>query len=231
MGFFESILIGISIAAIPGPIFFELVRRTLTRGFWSGALLAVGEFIGNFAMLTLIFFGMGNFLTYGLFKTVLYFFGSAILIWLGIAALKLKEADIEKSYSKEIKNDNSIFVGFSIAVTSPIVIALWISLSGSYLAQFGTKFAAFLNIFLIAFGFLIFFFSLAGIIHHTRHKIPSKYVVLLSKIFGVVLLIYGGFFLYEFVRLLSGYGLSCRDSFAFPDFRFSVAPPRAQKPF
>ena len=61
MGFFESILIGISIAAIPGPIFFELIRRTLTRGFWSGALLSVGEFIGNLALLMLIFFGVSNF--------------------------------------------------------------------------------------------------------------------------------------------------------------------------
>jgi threonine/homoserine/homoserine lactone efflux protein len=68
MGIFESILIGISIAAIPGPIFFELIRRTLTKGFWSGALLSVGEFLGNFILLLLIFFGISNFLTYNLSK-------------------------------------------------------------------------------------------------------------------------------------------------------------------
>ena len=204
MVFFESILIGISIAAIPGPIFFELIRRTLTRGFWSGALLSVGEFIGNLALLMLIFFGVSNFLTYSFSKIILYLSGSAILIWLSFIAIKLKKAGIEKSYGKEIKSNNSVIVGFSIAVTSPIVIALWISLSGSYLTQFSTKILAFLNIFLIAFGFLIFFFSLAGIIYHTRHKIPPKYVVLLSKIFGAVLLIYGISFFYKFVRLILG---------------------------
>lgn len=202
MGIFKSILIGISIAAIPGPIFFELARRTLTRGFWSGALLSVGEFIGNFILLILIFSGVSNFLSYEPSKIILYLVGSAILIWLGIAAIKLKKENIEKSYSKEIKKNNSIFVGFSIAVTSPIVIALWISLSGSYLAQFTTKIVAFLNIFFIAFGFLIFFFPLAGIIYYSRHKISTKYVVFLSKVFGIILLVYGSSFLYQFVKLL-----------------------------
>lgn len=47
MAYLASLILGISLAAIPGPIFFELIRRTLTRGFWSGALLSVGEFLGG----------------------------------------------------------------------------------------------------------------------------------------------------------------------------------------
>lgn len=151
MSIIESILIGISIAAIPGPIFFELVRRTLTKGFWHGFLLAVGEFLGNFILLLLIFFGLNSFLTHTASKITLYLLGSAILIWLGILAFKLKKQDIEKSYTKKISSNNSIFVGFGIALTSPIVIALWISLSGSYLAQISSKAFAFLNIFFITF--------------------------------------------------------------------------------
>ncbi|MDP3244103.1 MAG: LysE family transporter [bacterium] len=198
----QSIIIGISIAAIPGPIFFELVRRTLTKGFWNGALLSVGEFLGNFTLLILIFYGISSFLNYPVFQMLLYVLGGAILAWLGIIALKLKEENIDKSYTDAGKSSNSIFVGFTIAVSSPIVIALWFSLSGSYLAKFTSPFTAFLNIFFIAFGFIIFFFSLAAIIHYTRHKIPSKYVILLSKIFGLILLGYGGSFIYKFFTLL-----------------------------
>ena len=198
----ESLIIGISIAAIPGPIFFELVRRTLAKGFWSGALLSLGEFLGNFLLLLLIFFGVSNFLMYTVSKIVLYFIGSLILIWLGIAAFKMNKQEIESSYKKEIKKNNSVLVGFIIAITSPIVIALWISLSGSYLAQFNSHLLVFANIFLIAFGFVIFFFTLAAIIHKTRHRIPAKYVILLSKIFGIILFIYGASFLYDAVKLL-----------------------------
>jgi len=198
----QSIVIGISIAAIPGPIFFELVRRTLTKGFWSGASLSLGEFLGNFLLLILIFFGLSSFFNYPAFQILLYALGGAILTGIGIAALRLRESDIEKSHEGEIKSGNSVLVGFSIAISSPIVIALWFSLSGSYLAKFSSEFLAFLNIFSIALGFVIFFFALAAIIHRTRHKIPSKYVIILSKIFGLILLGYGGSFLYKFLTLL-----------------------------
>ena len=199
----QSIIIGISIAAIPGPIFFELVRRTLTKGFWNGALLSIGEFLGNFILLFLIFFGLKPFLSHPTFQMLLYVLGSTILIWLGTIAFKLKKENIEKSYLDANKTNNSIVVGFGIAISSPIVIALWISLSGSYLAELASPFLAFVNIFFIAFGFIIFFFSLAAIIHYTRHKIPSKYIILLSKIFGFVLLYYGGSFLYKFLILFT----------------------------
>ncbi|MBN1157398.1 LysE family transporter [Candidatus Woesearchaeota archaeon] len=202
MGVFESLVIGISIAAIPGPIFFELLRRTLAKGFWSGALLSVGEFLGNLTLLLLIFFGISNFLVFKVSKAILYLAGASILIWLGVDAFRLNKHEIEESYRKKITKNNSIAVGFGIAVSSPIVIALWISLSGSYLAQFNSPYFAFLNIFLIAFGFIIFFFTLAAIIHYTRHKIPPEYIILLSKIFGIVLIFYGAYFILKFCNLM-----------------------------
>jgi threonine/homoserine/homoserine lactone efflux protein len=195
---FQSLLIGISIAAIPGPIFFELVRRTLTNGFWGGALLSVGEFLGNFFLLTIIFFGLYSFLNNSLFQMCLYLLGSIILIWLGIVAIKIKEKDIDHQYNKEKYLQNSLLVGFSISISSPIVIALWLSLSGSYLSNLNSPLLALINIFFINFGFILFFFSFASIIHFTRKKIPSKYVFLLSKIFGLVLIAYGNSFLYKF---------------------------------
>ncbi len=202
MGFLESIIIGVSIAAIPGPIFFELVRRTLAKGFLYGSLLAVGEFLGNFALLSLIFLGVSNFFANAFTKVLLYIIGSFILVRLGLSALTLKNKELQKSHDSKVSGNNSILAGFSIAVTSPIVIALWISLSGSYLTHSSSLLLSFVNIFFIAFGFLLFFFPLAAVIHFTRHKIPSQYIIWLSRIFGAVLVLYGLSFLYESVKLL-----------------------------
>lgn len=199
----ESLIIGIAIAAIPGPIFFEVVRRTLLKGFWYGALLSIGEFLGNFFLLALIFFGISNLLTSNISKIIFYFAGSFVLCWLGVQAFKLKEENVKKSYIKKIKSSNSIAVGFGIAVTSPIVIALWISLSGSYLAQFSSKLLSFLNIFIISIGFVIFHFTLAFITYKIRHYIPPKKVILLSRIFGVVLFVYSVSLFYEFIKLIT----------------------------
>ena len=203
--FFQSILIGISIAAIPGPIFFELTRRTLAHGFWSGALVSVGDFLGNLLLLSLIFFGVSQFLTYTITKSVLYICGGIILFYLSYLAFKLKAVNIEQSYEKMDDHKGSILAGLLIAITSPIVIAFWISLSGSYLAKFDSAYSAILAILTIVLGFVSFFFCLAGIVHVTRKRIPTRYVVWLSRIFGIILFFYGLYFMYELAALLKLY--------------------------
>lgn len=188
---FESLLIGFSIAAIPGPIFFELIRRTLSQGLKSGVLLVFGEFVGNFLLLSLIFFGVSNLLTNPALTKILYLIGGLILLFISFTALRLKESDVSQSYDQEKLDKKSFFSGVLIAVTSPIVIAFWVSISGSYLSDFNNSIYAFINILLIALGFLLFFLPLTLITHKIRHRIPPKYVVLLSKIFGGVLIVYG----------------------------------------
>ncbi len=202
MAYIESLLLGFSLAAIPGPIFFEVFRRTLTKGFWSGALLSVGEFLANFSILMLTFFGIQSFLLYRPVKLVLFLLGSAILIWIGITAIKIKKEDIEKASKKSVSKNNSIIVGFGLAIASPLAIAVWISIGGAYLAQYTSKLLSFINILLLALGVMLFFFTLASIIHFTRHKIPTKYILWFSKIFGIVLIGYGLYFLYQFIILL-----------------------------
>ncbi len=200
--FFRSVFIGISVAAIPGPIFFELVRRTLSRGFAFGSLLSVGEFFGNFLLLSLIFLGVSNFFTQTIVKEGLFLCGALVLGFLGVSALRLKRNDVELSYGKAPRGGNSIVVGFLISLSSPIVVALWISLSGSYLATFATAGVVFLHIFLVAFGIMVFYFGLATLLYLTRSRISPRYVVSLSKIFGLVLLGYSFYFLYQLALLI-----------------------------
>lgn len=202
MAYIESLLLGFSLAAIPGPIFFEVFRRTLTKGFWSGALLSVGEFLANFSILMLTFFGIQSFLLYKPVKLVLFLLGSAILIWIGITAYRIKKEDIEKASKKSVSKNNSIIVGFGLAIASPLAIAVWISIGGAYLAQYTSKLLSLINIFLLAFGVMLFFFTLASIIHFARHKISTKYILWFSKIFGIVLIGYSLYFLYQFIILL-----------------------------
>lgn len=191
--FAESLLIGISIAAIPGPIFFELIRRTLSKGLYSGILLVIGEFAGNFLLLTAIFLGVAPILANSSTRIVLYILGAAVLFVISGSALRLQEESVEISYEMpEVRKARESFIaGLGIAVSSPIVIALWVSLAGSYLNAIDDKILAFANVFFIALGFLVFFIPLSVIVYRARHKIPPKYVVLLSKVFGAVLIGYG----------------------------------------
>ncbi|MCK5474170.1 MAG: LysE family transporter [Candidatus Aenigmarchaeota archaeon] len=200
MTYIESIILGISLAAVPGVIFFEVVRRTLTKGFWSGALLSVGEFLANFAILMLTFFGLYHFLFLKPMKLFFFLLGGAILVWIGMSSLKTNKEDIVKSYNKKISNSNSIALGFGLAL-NPMALVVWPSVGGAYLAQYTFGMDALINIILIAFGVLLFYFVLAYGVYYKRHKISIKYVLLLSKIFGVLLLGAGLYFFYQFVHL------------------------------
>lgn len=199
----ESLFVGASIAAIPGPIFFELVRRTLTKGLNEGVTLVIGEFTGNFILLLLIFFGASQFLTDHTAKILFFVLGSCILLWVSIGAFRLRLDDVEESYKDNSVNEkrSSYLAGLLIALTSPIVIALWISLSSSYLNDLQSRSWAFVNILLIALGFLCFFVPVAFVVHKTRHKIPPHRVVLLSRIFGCVLVVYALILLYQAIGL------------------------------
>ena len=201
MAYLESFILGISLAAIPGPIFFELIRRTLSKGFWSGACLAIGEFIGNFAILLLTFFGIFGFLEIKAVKIIIYLAGGLFLIWIGIMALKTNEKGIINSSKKTLSNKNSIIVGLGIALSSPLTITAWITIGGAYLSKYTTKAMALLNIFLLALGVLAFFVTLALIIYLVRKKINETYVVWMSRVFGVVLIGYGLYFMYQLVEM------------------------------
>lgn len=202
ISYLESFLLGFSFGAIPGIVFFELTRRTLTKGFWSGALIAIGEFVGNFSILLLAFFGLAYFLTFTSVKIILFICGTLLLFYLAYFALKVKKKDIETSMKKKISKKGSFLVGIGLAFTNTLGIPVWIALTGTYLARFPSMFVVFMNILLLAAGVMLFFLLFALIIHYTRHRIPLHIVVWISRIFGVILVGYGIYFLYQLILLL-----------------------------
>lgn len=201
--FFQSILTGIAIAAVPGPVFFESMRRALTKGFWQGFLIVAGDFVGNLLLMCVIFLGVSQFITQPVVKIILYLCGSLILIYIAVVALKLNAKDVEQSYVKQdnVKN-NSFWLGFLLATLNPIVISLWVPLTGYYLARSSSAFDAFFYVFFISVGLVCFFLPLVTIIHFTKRFISVKYVVILSKLFGFILFGYGLFLAYQLLIIL-----------------------------
>src|SRR5919204_3473294 len=51
-------LVGVPIAATPGPIFFLILRRTLARGWFDGAVSGLGVATGDAAYAALAAFGV-----------------------------------------------------------------------------------------------------------------------------------------------------------------------------
>lgn len=195
MSYLADILIGFLIAAIPGAIFIEVSRRTLTVGLAEGILVCIGEFIGHVVLFLLIFIGLSRLLLSSTATAIFYLLGGLVMVWLAIQAFR-------KETKTKIRSGNSFLVGFVISVSDPFIIGLWVSLSGSLLhgLDYGS---AFMKIFLVSFGFLLFFISLAIILSLTSKKIPEKVILWFSRICAIGLIITAGYYFYKLGILFS----------------------------
>ena len=204
MIYIDSILLGISLAAIPGPLFCEVIRRTMTKGFWAGIGIAFGDFMATSLIMVLILFGVYNFFLSKSLKPILFLIGGIILIWIGTLALKFKCDTLNlknEGRSEKISQKNSIYAGFALSITNPMNILGCISMN-AYLTQYSSKIVIFINTILFVIGGILFFSGLASLVHITRRKIEARYVILFSNIFGILLIGYGIEFLYQFYKLL-----------------------------
>ncbi len=181
----NSLLIGFAVAAIPGAVFIETIRRTLTKNVISGILLVLGEFFGHVLLFLILFFGVSHFFTNELVSKFLYLAGFLLMLLLGLQAFKNpNQTHQEKSLTLE---GSSFLVGFGLSITDPYIIGLWVTLSGAYLSHFSKLYATF-HIILISLGFLLFFIPLIYITYFIGKKIPDVYLLWLSRIGGVVLI-------------------------------------------
>ncbi len=198
-----SLLIGASVAAAPGPVFFILIKRTLTKGFRQGVLIALGEFTGNFIVLSGIFFWASQLFTSNTVKTIFYVLGGLVLLWFSRSAFRLNASEVERSYKEDsnVGKRTSYLTGLILAVMNIDVAILWVSLSGSYLKNTPSHALAFIYVLFIALGFLLFFIPLAYVVNKIRHRISVNNVVLLSKISGAFLVFFAMLLFYQTITL------------------------------
>jgi threonine/homoserine/homoserine lactone efflux protein len=191
--FLQSYLIGISLAAIPGAVFMELTRRTLSLGVKHSAYFLAGQFSGNFTRLLLIYFGLSYLFDFKSSKTIFSIVSAAILLKFGISTLLKPIGESPSNTDRK----SSYLAGLTLATIDPIVIAFWISFSGTYLVSIPNNFLVVLNCLCISLGFLSYYLLSAIVIHNTGKKIPKKYLVMVSRTFGIVLIGYGLRFVYS----------------------------------
>ncbi len=182
MSIITNIILGATLAAIPGPIFVEVVRRTLTKGFLSGALVGLGEFFATFVILSAAYLGVERM---GTFSVLLFFIGGVILIFLGYKAFKKKEI-----ISSEQSQKSSILTGFILALSSPLAWTTWISIGAASI----TNEKVIESMVALAVGVILFFTILAGILTLSKKNITPKVLITISRTCGILLIGYGVYF-------------------------------------
>jgi len=198
-----SALLGISLVIIENPIFFELIRRILSKGLIEGALLSLGGFLAYFGILVGLFFGAYDILKLDSIRFLLFLIGGIVLLGIGIDTLRMKEEDIYNPKNKKSVQGHPILVGFGLTISNPFSLALWISISIGYLSS--SSVFGFVNVLFLALGVVLVFFGLASLIYLTRKRISNHRILIASRVFSCVLIAYSAYFFLQFFRILFFY--------------------------
>lgn len=81
-------LLGLGVAAPIGPVNLEIIRRSLRDGIPSGAALGLGATLVDLTYFLAVAFGVAGLLGHPLFAALNLVAGGALLVWLGVGALR-----------------------------------------------------------------------------------------------------------------------------------------------
>ena len=204
--FLQGILLGLTFAVLLGPAFFALIQTSIHRGFYRGAMLAVGIFISDLFALLVCYFGASQILGEDPRKNI-YFsvIGGIIMVIFGTY-----------TFSRVVRNDSSdenangesadqpspfyvyIIKGFFLNALNPGMWFIWVTIVVSISANFGVNSR---SIFLFLAGVLGTVFATdllkCYISNQIKKFITPRIMTWMNRIVGIVLIGFGTYLVFN----------------------------------
>lgn len=190
-GIAAGIILGISIAAPPGPVSAVMAHQVTSKKSWrAGYLVGLGATTSDAIFLVITFLGWTGIVARNLTLTFwIYLIGACILIL--YATLMVLSRRRNGSSMNEADRRWPYFIGLSMGLTNPFQIAWWLSVGIASISSFGEY---------VVIGFFagiiiwISFYTTALKYGVLRFKGFEKLVLILS---AIVLLGFAAWFLYS----------------------------------
>ncbi|MBZ0244808.1 MAG: LysE family translocator [Cyclobacteriaceae bacterium] len=193
----NGIKFGLILALLIGPVFFTIIQTSIERGFWNGALVAVGVSLSDIFYVAICYLGMAQVLEDGQFRMYLAYTGGTILILLGLYHLLVKS---RRGIRRQIEAANEkgvfryIFKGFVINGLSPMVPIFWIGAISIASLDFGYSGAGTLIVFLasLLITVLVTDVAKAYLADKLRSMVTPRFMTIMNVTLGILLIVFGG---------------------------------------
>ena len=195
----KGFILGVSVAAPVGPIAVLIFTRTLKSGFLSGIFSASGAALADAFYAVVAAFGLTLASAFLLeMQTPIRAIGAAVLMALGILALRKKQFDTKGADGKK-----SLLQGFGVTflltISNPMTILLFATLfAGLSLSEIqGARSTAG---FLVAGTFLGTFAWMVGICtgaYFLRAKVTESMLARLNKVSGLLFFGFAGYLIFR----------------------------------
>ncbi len=133
MSFLHGMLLGLGLALMPGPVFFALIHKSITKGFKYGLSMAIGVAISDATVIAIAYFGFMQFfsenpkvqLTIGIVGGVFtIFYGIYLFFSHKIGSFKEEKEDIR------LRKRNTVAKGYFLNLLNPFMFLYWIGVLG-----------------------------------------------------------------------------------------------------
>lgn len=191
----EGITMGLLLSVMVGPVFFTLIQNSIAFGFKYAVVLAAGILMSDFVYVLITYFGISLLTQFPNFEWYLAIFGGVILIGFGLSSFLKKTKDRPITGGLPLgksSKSTAFFKGFGINGVNPFVLLFWISIAG--LVAINDNYDRFdIGVYYLGILVTVFCFDLlkAFIAKQLQSYVTPKVMILMNKIVGVVLLLFG----------------------------------------
>lgn len=193
---FKGIQLGIVLAFLVGPVFFTIIQTSVEKGFWNGALVAMGVSLSDILYVAICYFGLFQFLNDAGSKKNMAYAGGAILIGFGLYHLIVKARRskmVSFHAAAETKPLKYILKGFIINGVTPMVLVFWIGTISIATIDFGYSTGLEFFIFFAALLLTVLATDIAKafLAHKLRRLITHRFLFIMNIVVGICLIAFG----------------------------------------
>lgn len=204
----KFILVGLSIALPVGAITVEMTKQGLKNGFFHGWAVGIGGMTIDALLIVALYFGLAKVLSLPYVQLPLWIVGAVFLFMLAYDSIKNADKDISLAGEKVNKSLLKTYGNGLLVAVSPGNIVFWVSVFGTVLADSYSQTSS--SSFLIAgigilTGILLHDVGLLTIIAITRKAMSRTMIKWTSIAAGLLLFVFGFYFLYEFYMDIRAY--------------------------
>ena len=131
--FFLSFLLGLTGAMSPGPFLSFVIAESARKGRHVGPQLVLGHAMLELALVLLIVLGVGSLLTRKPFFAIVSFLGGAVLVYMGIGAIRgLGKYTLSPEAGPKGTDLHPVLSGIVLSVSNPYWFIWWLSVAIGY---------------------------------------------------------------------------------------------------
>lgn len=195
----QGILYGLVLMLSTGPSFFYLIKVGIEKGFRRALSFALGIFISDVLLLSLIFVGLQPLFENDIFKQAFSLSSGILIVIFGMSMLVRKRPEEGTTKNVVVKDQplyRFIIQGFGVNLLNPFTSVMWVGVLGTVSPSSRSEFVQFI---IGVLGVIFLADGTKAILAKMIGKLLTPMAVFrLNKFLGIAFIIIGAYFIYLF---------------------------------